>query len=151
VYIKGPFLDDSYARWKGTSFAAPFVAGTAALVYSLHPNAQWNDIVDVIQSTAQNLDYLNPYYAGKLGSGMVNPMAAAQAYWSAPGDVNASGSITVGDAVYLVSYLFRSGPAPMNPNTGDVDSTCNISSTDIIYLVSYLFKGGPQPQPGCVQ
>jgi subtilisin family serine protease len=151
VYIKGPFLDSSYARWKGTSFAAPFVAGTAALLYSLRPDARWNDIVDAIELSAQGLDGVNPVYAGKLGNGMVDPVAAAQSWWLAPGDVNASGTITAADAVYLVGYIFRSGPPPVNLNAGDVDTTCDITTSDIIYLVGYIFRLGPAPQPGCIQ
>jgi subtilisin family serine protease len=148
--IKGPFPDSLYARWSGTSFAAPFVAGSAAMLYALKPASTWDEIVDQLTGTAQNVDPLNPAFAGQLGSGMVNPAAAVVAWWAAPGDVNASGTITGADIIYLVNFVFKSGVPPVSLNLGDVDATCAINAADIIYLVNYVYREGPAPVPGCV-
>ncbi len=45
--------------WKGTSFAAPFVAGTAALVKSLHPEWSPRQIIANILDNADNITNLN--------------------------------------------------------------------------------------------
>ena len=63
------------------------------------------------------------------------------------GDANGDGVINVGDIVYLVSYLYKAGPAPNPLWTGDANSDGIVNVGDIVYLVSYLYKGGPPP--GC--
>ena len=62
------------------------------------------------------------------------------------GDVNADGTITVSDIVYLINYLFKLGPAPI-PIHGVGDANCDgkVSVLDVVYLINYLFKGGPAP------
>jgi len=148
--IKGPFLDSLFARWSGTSFAAPFVSGTAALLFAVRPAASFGDLVDLLKVTAEDVDALNPLYVGKLGSGIVSPQGAVAAWWAASGDVDASGAITSADIVYLINHVFKSGPAPTEPNNGDVDGSCVVSADDVIYLVDYVFKGGAAPEAGCV-
>jgi hypothetical protein len=61
------------------------------------------------------------------------------------GDANGDGVINVGDIVYLVSYLYKGGPAPNPLWTGDANSDSIVNVGDIVYLVSYLYKGGPPP------
>jgi hypothetical protein len=61
------------------------------------------------------------------------------------GDANADGKIDSGDAVYLINYSFRDGPAPDPLWTGDVDCNWIVDSADIVYLINYLFRGGPPP------
>jgi subtilisin family serine protease len=148
--IKGPFLDTVFARWDGTSFAAPFVAGTGALLYALRPGATWDDVVTAIEETAIDLDSLNPGFAGQLGRGRIEPQAAVNAWWPMAGDLNESGYISSADIIFLVNFVFKSGPAPDELDTADVDASCDVTSADVIYLVNYNFKVGPAPQPGCV-
>ncbi len=61
------------------------------------------------------------------------------------GDVNANGAITSSDIIYLVNYVFKSGPAPKPIESGDANNDSVITSADIIYLVNYVFKSGPAP------
>jgi hypothetical protein len=63
------------------------------------------------------------------------------------GDANQDGIINVGDIVYLVSYLYKNGPAPTPVWVGDCNCDEIVNVGDIVYLVSYLYKGGPAP--GC--
>jgi Subtilase family len=65
-----------YARWSGTSFAAPFAASEAALLIAVDPRLP--DVKSVIESSAVNIDDLNPGLAGKLGKGRVDPLTALQ-------------------------------------------------------------------------
>jgi len=66
-----------------------------------------------------------------------------------PGDVNGDGEVDLGDVLFLVSYLYKQGPAPEPIERGDVNGDGVIDLGDILYLVSYLYKGGPVPQAGC--
>ncbi len=63
------------------------------------------------------------------------------------GDANGDETINVGDAVHLISYVFKGGPPPVPLEAGDAncDSDCNVG--DAVFLISYVFKGGPEP--GC--
>jgi hypothetical protein len=79
------------------------------------------------------------------------------------GDLNASGSIDISDAVHLLNWLFlgtAAHPAPMycEPlnrfHNGDVNgSGANRTETpdlaDAICILQYLFLGGPAPVDAC--
>lgn len=75
--IYSPYQNTLYAWWSGTSFAAPFVSGEAALVISnaegVHP---WDWLKGALLNTATDLDGLNPDFAGQMGEGLLDPVAA---------------------------------------------------------------------------
>jgi hypothetical protein len=66
------------------------------------------------------------------------------------GDANADHAVNVGDAVYLINYIFKHGPAPLLPNLADVNGDCKINVGDAVHLINYIFKSGPPPRQGCV-
>jgi aminopeptidase YwaD len=61
------------------------------------------------------------------------------------GDPNTDGTVNIADAVYLINYTFKSGPAPFPHDAGDTNGDGGISTGDIVYIVSYVFKGGFAP------
>jgi subtilisin family serine protease len=61
-----------YADVDGTSFAAPQVVALAALIKSHFPDYSKSQIEDLILNGADDLDALNPSYAGELGTGRIN-------------------------------------------------------------------------------
>jgi hypothetical protein len=61
------------------------------------------------------------------------------------GDANFDGTINVGDAVHLISYIFRDGSAPVPYISGDVNSDGELNLGDAVYLINYIFNGGPPP------
>jgi photosystem II stability/assembly factor-like uncharacterized protein len=61
------------------------------------------------------------------------------------GDANSDGTIDVGDAIYLLNYLFKNGPLPDPPQAGDANGDLVLDVGDAIYLLNYLFKAGPPP------
>jgi subtilisin family serine protease len=72
--VIAPFPGGYYAVVSGTSFAAPIVAGEAALIMSVtNANAR-----TVIGSSVVNIDGRNPYYIGKLGAGRVDLLEAVR-------------------------------------------------------------------------
>ncbi len=61
------------------------------------------------------------------------------------GDANADGLIDVADAIHILNYLFKSGPAPDPLEAGDCNCDQTVDAGDAIYLLNYLFKAGPPP------
>jgi subtilisin family serine protease len=58
--------------WNGTSLASPYVAALAGLIRGLNPGMSVAGIMAQVRDTADNIDTVNPLYAGKLGSGRIN-------------------------------------------------------------------------------
>ena len=65
-----------YLVGNGSSFAAPFVSGTIALMLSVDTCLTFEDIETILYTTAVNIDSLNPQYAGLLGNGRLDAGAA---------------------------------------------------------------------------
>ena len=62
------------------------------------------------------------------------------------GDANADLKVNLVDIIYLVNYVFKSGPEPLtNKLSGDVNKDNMVNLADIVYLVNYIFKGGSAP------
>ncbi|MCK5127122.1 MAG: hypothetical protein KAR42_12785 [candidate division Zixibacteria bacterium] len=62
------------------------------------------------------------------------------------GDVNGDNLVNLGDAAYLINYIFRSGPEPHDPLLrADANGDFNVNIGDATYLINYIFRGGPPP------
>lgn len=61
------------------------------------------------------------------------------------GDANADGSLNVADAVYVINYVFISGPSPYPRQAGDANASNTIDLADAVYIINYVFKGGLPP------
>jgi len=68
-----------------------------------------------------------------------------------PGDANGDATVNVGDAVYIINYVFKGGAPPPNLNEGDANGDCGVNVGDAVYLINYIFKGGPEPVCGCAE
>lgn len=55
VNIRSTAYDGTYAKKSGTSFAAPFVTGVAALILSLNPNLLPYQVIDIIINNADTI------------------------------------------------------------------------------------------------
>jgi hypothetical protein len=61
------------------------------------------------------------------------------------GDADASGDVDIDDVVYLIAYIFSSGPPPDPYESGDADCSVDIDIDDVVYLIAYIFSGGSDP------
>lgn len=85
----------------------------------------------------------------------LNQVVAAQAWANShvlsadclPGDASNDLQINIGDAAYIINYIFKGGPAPMPYEvcSGDPNGDCACNIGDAVYLINYIFKGGPAP------
>jgi len=88
----------------------------------------------------------NVYVTGAItGSGADYDYATIKYFQLLRGDANGSGVIELGDVVYLISYLYKNGPAPVPLLAGDVNCDGIVELGDVVYLISYLYKSGPAP------
>ncbi|MEZ5360340.1 MAG: dockerin type I repeat-containing protein [Candidatus Zixiibacteriota bacterium] len=65
------------------------------------------------------------------------------------GDANGDTTVNIGDAVFLITYIFKGGPAPDPEVAGDANCDGSLNIGDAVYLVNYIFNGGPGPCTGC--
>jgi hypothetical protein len=68
-----------YLNLSGSSFAAAYVSGTAALMLAANKCISNVQIEAILKSTSFNLDILNPQYAGKMGAGRLDAHQAVLA------------------------------------------------------------------------
>jgi subtilisin family serine protease len=68
----------TYAAYSGTSMSSPSAAGVAALIKAANPNLSVDEVDTVLLCSADNIDALNPNYAGLIGSGRVNAYKAVR-------------------------------------------------------------------------
>ncbi|MCP4567791.1 MAG: HYR domain-containing protein, partial [FCB group bacterium] len=64
------------------------------------------------------------------------------------GDSNGDSQINVGDAVHMISYIFKGGSAPDPIEAGDANCDNQLNVGDAVFLISHVFKGGPAPDCG---
>jgi hypothetical protein len=76
VNIHTTFLGSDYGAVHGTSLSTAFGSGLAGLLRSHYPAWSADMVRAQITHTAQNIDSLNPGFAGLLGSGRVNAYQA---------------------------------------------------------------------------
>jgi len=65
------------------------------------------------------------------------------------GDADGAGSVDISDVVYLISYIFSGGSAPVPLLSGDVNCDSAVDISDAVYLIAYIFSGGPAPCVEC--
>ena len=60
-------------------------------------------------------------------------------------DVDVTNEINIADLVFMVEYMFNSGPAPEYLISGNVNAIDEIDIADLVFLVDYMFESGPDP------
>ena len=68
-------VNDYIATMSGTSMASPIAASTAALIWSANPELTAEQVRTILFNNSDDIDDLNPAYAGQLGVGRVNAYA----------------------------------------------------------------------------
>jgi hypothetical protein len=63
------------------------------------------------------------------------------------GDANSDGAVDLGDAVFILNYLFRGASPPVPLSAGDANCDAFVDLADAIHVLNYLFRGGDPP--GC--
>jgi hypothetical protein len=102
-------------------------------------SVQYVRLASPVQRLAVQDDYL--YVASQCGLYLYHielpPVAC--------GDADGSGGIDIDDVVWLICYIFSSGPAPEPIESGDADCSGGIDIDDVVWLINYVFAGGNGP------
>lgn len=127
----------SAARWMsatpGSGAVEPY--GTDTVVVSFAPG-ELADGVYHGRITVTGNDPVNP-------SAVLPVTMTVQSYVC--GDATGDGQINVADAVYIINYVFRGGPAPMPLAAADATGDGQINVADAVYIINYVFRGGAAP------
>lgn len=67
---------NTYGIMSGTSMASPMAAAVAAMIKNQHPEYTPTQIAEHLIATCDDIDSINPFYAGKLGKGRINAYKA---------------------------------------------------------------------------
>ncbi|MBK8550824.1 MAG: S8 family serine peptidase [Ignavibacteria bacterium] len=74
--IYSTVYNNTYATFDGTSMSSPITAGTGAIVKSQFPSYTGMQVGEKLRVTCDNIDGINPSYAGQLGKGRINMLRA---------------------------------------------------------------------------
>ncbi|MEE9442179.1 MAG: S8 family serine peptidase [candidate division Zixibacteria bacterium] len=144
VNVYGPLsYDEGWGWWGGTSFAAPFVSGLAALAFQAHPEESNQEIINRIRRYSINIDDLNSEYISTLGDGrIVFPLSVF-----VNGDIDSNLKVNLGDVVFLINHIYKNGPSPVVNQASDNNCDLQVNVGDAVFLINYIFRNGPSP--GC--
>ena len=145
------YTGNDYYWAAGTSMAAPFVSGLAALVRAKYPAMSADEVSQKIIDYSDNIDAYNPAYVGKLGKGRINAFAALggfYAYISHParggteyGRVEIKGNATgEGFTHYTVEYGMGRSPSSWITLTTSTETKLNavLATLDATGMDSYV-------------
>ncbi len=62
-----------------------------------------------------------------------------------PGDANDDAFVDIGDPVFLINYIFKSGPPSACNAEADVNTDCAVDIGDAVDLINFIFRNGPAP------
>ncbi|MCP4568350.1 MAG: M6 family metalloprotease domain-containing protein, partial [FCB group bacterium] len=132
--------------------AYKFIAATD----SLFSDGDSTDVADTTYGGFDSLALGTTYFWKVLALDNFGGVTASTEIFSistwVPGDANGDGDINVGDAVYMINYVFKGGDEPIPVGAGDANGDCTLNVGDGVYLINYVFKGGDPPiaNPACV-
>jgi len=137
-----------WGRWSGTSFAAPLVTGTCALILSRDSGATASELHCHIRSSARtDLAWGSVIVPDSLyGFGCLDAYHAVMSY--AFGDMDTSGNLNLADITALISFVYLRGePAAINKTLGDYTCDGKINLSDITALIYYVYLNGEDLWP----
>ncbi|MBL7093384.1 S8 family serine peptidase [candidate division KSB1 bacterium] len=135
--------DGAHALSQGTSFAAPHVAGTIALMFQQNPNIDAIQARDAIINTAKADGYTSTVPSGKWGYGKLDAFSAVQYLSANPPEDKLSLSIFQNPAFtqYIDFYLITKYPLQNSPTASIQFGSDTPEIVSMSQLENLLYKG----------
>ncbi|MBU8934014.1 MAG: S8 family serine peptidase [candidate division Zixibacteria bacterium] len=137
-----------WGTWSGTSFAAPLVSATCALVRSINPDISPLDMEAHVRMSSDtefawgSISQPDIYYS----YGRIAAFSSVVAF--SYGDLDMSGEINITDLTALVGYCFLGKPlSNLGRRLTDFDCSTQFNIGDVVGLVEYIFGGGTDFMP----
>ncbi len=156
VTILSTLNNSRYGVLSGTSMSTPIAAGIVGLVRTQHPEYNGIQAIEQVRVSADNIDSINPFYAGQLGKGRVNALRALTI--SAPSlriknvsftETNGNGIIDPGETVQmtltLINYLAPAANVNLTVTESDPDVTLQSSGATIPSIGTLQEATNPTP------
>ncbi|WHH57908.1 S8 family serine peptidase [Petroclostridium sp. X23] len=139
VGIFSTFPERGYGFNSGTSFAAPFISGVAALLKSVKHDIGYNEIIQLIDNHVKVL----PSLGGKvMTSGMADAYETVKALQAAQilyGDVNVDNIISAGDATLVLRDIVGlTSLSQEQKKAADVNGDGSITAGDATVILRYV-------------
>lgn len=128
------FVSGAYATLSGTSMAAPFVTGLAALMVSKKPGIDYHRIISGI---LDNVDPV-PGVSDKLVSGGRVNFYHSLGIFLIPGDINGDGRVGLDDLILCIQILVGAANDNLivfHPKNSDVDGDRKIGLPEAAYIL----------------
>lgn len=61
------------------------------------------------------------------------------------GDANDDGKLNIGDAVFIIAWIFKGGPMPPHREAADANCDGAYNVGDAVFLVNFIFRSGTAP------
>jgi subtilisin family serine protease len=130
----------TYITGNGSSFAAPLVSGTIALMLAVNPCLTVDQIEFILKETAVNIDAMNPTYVGMIGAGRLDAQAAvamAEDFITLPITGTITSTCETTDQSVVLDLSAGTAPFAIEWNTGATTTTLqNISPGTYTALVT---------------
>ncbi|MCH2140637.1 MAG: S8 family serine peptidase [Phycisphaerales bacterium] len=127
----GGFDGGNYVTIDGTSFAAPYAAGVAALVLSMDPSLTPDEVEDIMAATA--MDRGASGYDTQYGWGIANAAGAVDAVDPGdpcPGDIDGDGNVATDDILICI------GAWGTNDPDADINGDGIVDTNDLLALIA---------------
>jgi hypothetical protein len=111
----------NYTTASGSSYAAPFVTGTVALMLSVNPCLDNDEIEQILKNSSNNIDVFNPNYVGSIGAGRLNANAAVSMAIATPNNMDVVANVTNGctEGTGEITLSPAQGQEPYQVNTSN--------------------------------
>ncbi|MBM4020093.1 MAG: hypothetical protein FJ288_17540 [Planctomycetes bacterium] len=106
IVVADPTFGSGYGQGSGTSFAAPFAAGAAALAWSINPTLSADEVLALLEQTAVDLGERG--WDEVFGHGRIDIGAVAAGAYAALPEPATAGLLAAGVALAAVRRLRRS-------------------------------------------
>jgi len=124
----------NYMTASGSSYAAPFVTGTVALMLSVNPCIDNDEIEQILKNSSNNIDVFNPNYVGSIGAGRLNANAAVSMAIATQNNMDVVTNVTNG-------CVEGSGAVTISPSQGQEPYQVSPSNSQSEFYFGDLSSG----------